>query len=116
MRKKGQMAIAIIIVLLVLGILFVSAIVAPFGLLFTTQTYQASEIMLNMSEDVAEDIIDPTIKQYVLDNVDQAKASTQDNIDVFASIYQYGWVLVLFIIGLVGFLWTRRAVETGGLV
>ncbi len=116
MRKKGQLAIVVIILFIIVTILFISAIVAPFGVLFTTATYEASENLLNLSEDISDNIADPVIKQNIVDNINQAKANTQDNIDVFTGLYKYGWVMLTFIIGLVAFLWTRRAVETGGLV
>ena len=116
MRKKGQLAIAVIMVFIVVIVLFVSAIVSPLGIAMTTSAYQSSEYMLELSNQTAQQIQNPTIKAYVEQTVTDANNSTQDNLDLFEAMFKYGWVVLVFVIGLTGFLWTRRAVETGGVV
>jgi hypothetical protein len=75
--------------------------------------FKAGESILAQTEDSIAGIQDPEVKAAVTDIVSEAKANTINNIEVNAALFQYGWVLVIVLTGLIVFLYTRRLVEVG---
>lgn len=114
LNEKGSFAYFVVFaVLMVFGILFFS-VYLPFGQLFLTETYSASEDLIARGEIEANQISDANVKTALLNTFATEKAATPDMIDVLSVFYQYGWLLIPFIVVMVLFLASRRQVESGG--
>lgn len=112
--KRGTVMLYITFMILALILVVIAAVFAPMGVLFNTKMYAAGEdIMLKANASVA-DINDAAVRDSVYNVIDQGLAAQQNNIDVNAAIFKYGWVFLVVITGLVIFIFARRLVEYGG--
>ena len=112
--KRGQVAIYITW-FLVAGITFVDAgVLAPMGVLFNSEMYRAGEDILDMAEDDLDGIQDAEVRASIQVGIDGAQAEAETNINNLSDMYQYGWIIVLVLSGIVMFIFTRRVVEFSG--
>lgn len=84
------------------------------GVLFNTKMYAAGEDILLLANDSIADINDPVVKASIYNITNTAFAASQTNIEVNADIFQYGWVLLICLVGLIIFMATRRSIEFAG--
>lgn len=113
-NKKGQISIYVFFMFIAIIIIVIAGVLAPMGVLFNTKMLQAGESILNKSMDEIEGINDPTIRTQINDSVYSAIDASADNIEVNAGLFQYSWLLILGLTGLVVFLFSRRVVEISG--
>lgn len=111
--KRGQVILWFVFVIMAFVIIVISAVLAPAGVQFTTVSYLAGEKILNNSLDDINNIQDEAIKASINGTVNSAKAATEDNIAVNSAIFQYGWIIVVVLVGLVLFMLTRQLVDVG---
>lgn len=112
-NKKGQAVLFVYFFISAIIIVIIAAVFAPMGVLFNTKMYQAGEDILLRSQDEIKGIHDLTVQAQINDTISVALDAGTNNIDVNAAIFQYGWVFVLILTGLIVFLQTRRLVELG---
>jgi predicted PurR-regulated permease PerM len=112
-NKKGQVTLYILLMVLILFVVGLSAMMFPFLANLSTELYIAGEGILEQTNRTVQQIQDPTIRAQIMENVETAQASQQDNITVFTGLYKYGWVIALIVITLFLFLVSRRLVEGG---
>ena len=113
-NKKGVLAIYIYFMMIAGLIVLVSAVLAPMGVLFNSQMYAAGEDILIQANESIESIQDTEIKEKVNDIVATAHDDALQNIEINASIFQYGWVFVIAITAIIFFILARQLVEYGG--
>lgn len=114
MNKKANVTLFFAFTIAAIVIVVFAAILAPMGVLFNAEAYAAGEMILQNANESIQDISDPTVKASVEDSIQSAFDASQNNIDVNASIFQYGWILIIVLVALVVFLASRRLVEYGG--
>lgn len=113
-NKKGVVALYVVFIISAITIVLISAVFAPMGVMFNTKMYAAGlQIMETANESIAN-ITDPTIKAEVQATIQSAYDAADNNIDVNAAIFQYGWILVLGLIAVIIFMYTRSLIEYGG--
>lgn len=118
LKKKSSVVIYFVFLITVLVIIVITAVFAPMGVLINSELYQAGEdIMLEANESI-NNIDDASVRASVLATVDAGFDAQQNNIEVNANLFQYGWIFVIILSGIVVFLFTRRIVEIqqGGIV
>lgn len=113
-NKRGQVMFFLTFIIAALVILIIGAVFAPMGVMFNTKMYLAGQDILNKSLPDIGNITDVGVRTEVLNSVESAKAATANNIEVNAALFQYSWVLMLALLGLISFIVTRRIVEYGG--
>ena len=114
MNKKGQVTIYITFIIIALIIVTIAGVLAPMGVEFNTRMYEeAEEIFLRANESIA-DIDNAEVRTRVYAMIDQALDSQENNIEVNSDIFQYSWVIVLGLTGIIIFLYTRRVIEFSG--
>lgn len=114
MNKRGTVMLYITFMILAVIIVVIAAVFAPMGVLFNTKMYEAGEdIMLKANASISG-INDATVRDHIQDTIQSGLSAQQNNIDVNGAIFQYGWVFVVIITGLVVFIFARRLVEYGG--
>lgn len=114
MSKKAQVTFFISWVILAIVITLIAALIIPFGTLFTIEAYKGGEMVWNITEPRITAIQDTNVRNAITTAVTEAKAATQTSIEMETDIYQYSWVIMLVVLALVAFLFTRKNVETGG--
>lgn len=113
-NKKGQVTIYLVFIVITIIIILITAFLAPMGVLFNTEMYKAGEmIMLQANESISE-IQNATVRAQIQDVVQGGLNNVENNIEVNNSLFQYSWILVVVLVMLVLFLFTRRLVEVGG--
>lgn len=112
--KRGVVGYYITFFIVAIIIVTTAAVMAPMGVLFNVKMYQAGESILLLANDSIADIQDATVRQSIYNITDTALSATTTNIEVNADIFQYGWILIIGLVGLVIFLFTRRTVEFAG--
>lgn len=115
-NKKGQVAIYFVIFVLMILTILIASVIAPFGVLFNTEMYEAGEDILLRANSSIADIDDANVRDSIYSQLDQSFTAQENNIGVNNDIFQYSWILVIGLAAVVGFLFTRRVIEFGGIV
>ena len=113
MNKKGNVMLYISFFIVSIIIIVISAVIIPMGVEFTTKMYETGEEIFLDANDTLADISDTDVRDSIYSAISQAKDTTTDNIEVSSNIYQYSWLVLLIISGLVVFIASRRMVEVG---
>lgn len=113
MKKKAQVTMYIYFMFMAIIIIVIAAVFAPMGVLFNTKMYEAGEGILLDANDSIADINDATVRARVYAVVNSAYDAGENNIEVNANIFQYSWIIILVLTGIVVYLQTRRLVEVG---
>lgn len=113
MNKRGNVAIYVTWFLIAVILVTVASVLAPMGVMFNTEMYEAGEDILQMTEDDINDIDDVAVRTQIQDGIDSAQAEAVTNINNLNDIFQYGWVIVLVLSAIVVFIFSRRLVEYG---
>lgn len=113
-NKKGQVTIFIVFMIVSLFIVLISAFFAPLGVRFNTEMYRAGEKIYLQTNETISEIQNDTARENIRGIISGGLSNVENNIEVNNSLFQYGWVFILILAGLVLFLWTRRLVEYGG--
>lgn len=111
--RKGQVALYISLVFVILIIIIIAGLFAPAGSQFATELYVAGEGILIDSNETIQSIQNVDVRNALTDSVNEAQDSAVINIEVANNFYQYSWAIVIFITALVAFLYARRLVEFG---
>lgn len=116
MEKNKKGSVTLYIVFLVMGIIIViiSAFAAPMMVRFNTEMYAAGENIIRQNNDSIASIQDTDMKNTLYTMMDRSQDATAYNIQVNNALFQYGWILVIGLVAIVVFLYTRRLIEYGG--
>ena len=95
-------------------VIFIAAIFAPAMVMFNAEAYKAGEDMLLKANDSIQGISDPNVRASVTANLNSAFTAAENNININADIFQYGWVFVVILVGVIFFLGSRKIIEVGG--
>jgi len=109
--KKGSISLYISMMLAAIVLVLIAAVLAPMGVLFNSEMFQAGEMILERANDSIQGISDADVKTSVLDTVDKAYDASQYNMEINANFFRYSWVFVLILVGIMGFLYARTLVE-----
>lgn len=118
MNKKGSVMFYISFLIAGTIILLIASFAAPMSVRFNTEMYTAGQELLNETlEQTIPNIDDATIRTRLNTSIVNARDAAVYNIEVSAAIYQYGWLLVIGLLAVILFIYTRQVVEyTGGIV
>lgn len=114
MNKRGTIMLYISFFILAVIIILLAAILAPLGVQFNSQMYETGEEILLDANETIKNIDDSTVRGQIQTSLSNAIDAQQNNIEVNAAIFQYGWVFVVILTGLVLFIYARRLIEVGG--
>lgn len=113
--KKANISLYIMFMFFAIIIVLIAGVLAPLGVRFNSEMYVAGQNILNDSLPTIAQISDANVRDQVNASVQNALGAAQNNIEVSANIFQYGWILIIGLVALVVFLYTRRMTEiTGG--
>lgn len=111
--KRGTVALYLTFIVSAITIIVITAVVAPLGTLFNSKLYVAGEGILLQANESMSQIQDPTVRQAVQNATASALSAGEENIVVTTDLFQYAWIIVIVLVGLITFLFSRRLVEYG---
>jgi len=112
--KKGNVTLYIVFFIVSILIITITAVLAPFGVLFNTEMYRAGEGILVQANGSISAIGDDDVRASIQGAINSAFAAQENNITVNANIYQYAWVPTLILSMLIIFMFSRQLVESRG--
>jgi hypothetical protein len=113
-KVSGQVSIYLAFIISAILIVVITAVFAPMGVLFNTRAYQAGEMIMLQANDSIYLIQDTEVRDRINATISASLSASENNIDINADLFQYSWILVIGLIGLVLFLYTRKLVEFQG--
>lgn len=113
-NKKAQVTLYIFFIIAALILVIIAAVLAPMGVMFNSALYEAGEEIMLDSLLYVEDIDDVSVRTQINATIMKALASQQNNIEINAAIFQYGWIPILVLSAVIVFLQTRRLIAVGG--
>ena len=111
MNNKGSVTIYIAVFIASVIIVVFASVLAPAGVLLTTEFYVAGEDILLMANESIQNINDATVRGSIQNATEAALDAGEMNIEALTDFYQYSWIIVLIMVGFIGFLFTRSMVE-----
>jgi hypothetical protein len=115
-NKKGSITLFIVFLISAFSILIIASVFAPMGVRATTKFYEMGEKQVLNAQDDLNGINNTDIKTELNATFNNALGAVQNNIEINSMLFQYGWIFVIILSGLIIFLFTRRLVEYGGVV
>lgn len=114
--KKGQVAIYFSFLIVAIIIILITAVFAPMGVLFNTEMYSAGEDILLRANDSIADINNTETRAAIYSMLDSSFDAAENNIEINNDLFQYSWIFIIILSGVILFLFTRVIVEfrTGG--
>lgn len=109
--KKGNVTLYISFFLITTFVVILASIISPLGTNISTKFFVAGQTMINQSNQYIENISDAEIKAELQSHFESASAAAVDNIEILTAIYKYAWVIVVIIVGIILFLYSRMQVE-----
>lgn len=113
MSRRGQVTIYVSYFIAAIMIVLLAAFIAPMGVRFNVEMWAAGEDILNQANESIQQIEDDAIRGEYEAMVAEAKAASSSNVEILTDVYQYGWIIVIILTGLVVFLYTRTLIEFG---
>lgn len=104
MNKKGVIGLFIVFVLFSVILIFLFGFAIPILIDFNSNIY-------NSAEDILDSVNTTDMPQETQDAITSAKNSIPTQIDVLSFFFEYSWFIVLLVVILVIFLYTRTLVE-----
>jgi hypothetical protein len=109
--KKGFIGVYIIFMVFSLLILIIAAVLVPLSIRMNTEFTAAGARIINSSIDKIDAIDDANIRTELRGAMTDAISASAQNIEIQAAIFQYSWIIIVVIMGLFLFLYTRQLVE-----
>jgi hypothetical protein len=113
-NKRGVVALYIVFIISAITIVLIASVFAPMGVLFNTKMYAAGLQIMETANTSISNISDPVIKAEIQATIQSAYDAADNNIDVNAALFQYGWILVIGLVAVIVFMYTRSLIEVGG--
>jgi hypothetical protein len=113
-EERGSFAYFIAFVFLALTLVFLFGVGIPLLVSINTEFYAAGEDIINMSANTTSQIQDANARAVFEDAQNAMLNSTEDQVEILSTFYQYGWLLIIVIIVLILFMASRQQVESGG--
>ena len=111
MNKKAQLTTYIFFIIIIFIVIIITAVIAPFGALFSSEMYHAGEDILLQANQSISSISNATVKAEIQATLSTGMDNTQDNISISTNLYKYAWIIILFIFAFIMFIKTRQDVQ-----
>jgi hypothetical protein len=112
-NRKGQLTIYFVFIVTAIILVTITAVVIPLGVRINTEFYKAgAQLIADSNTSISSD---SDVKTSIQNTFSSAISAEQDNIEVGTGIFQYSWIIVLILLALILFLYSRRMIEVGGI-
>jgi predicted PurR-regulated permease PerM len=113
-NKKGNMTLVFVFLASSVILIILAGLFSPMLVNFSTIITESGEGILIDAQPSIDNIQDDEIRNQINSSLTGAIQSSADNISILAGFYQYAWVIILIVSGIIIFLFARLLVETGG--
>lgn len=97
--------------ILAFTIIIIGGLAGPIGARFSSEIFAVGEeLLIETQQEVLPNINDPDIRNGLNASFNAAIASGTDNIEVATGLYEYAWIVLLVLTGIVVFLITRNSI------
>ncbi len=112
--ERGVITFSVFLfIILVMLVLFFSVAI-PMYMQFTTKIYSQGEKIINDANAGALGITNPKIKENVQTALSSAGESYESQMTIMSVFVQYSWIIIILLILMIGFLYSRMQVESQG--
>ena len=111
MNKKASVVLYFVFMLTAIFVILIAAFFIPMAVRFNTEMYAAGEMIMLDSNQSISGIQNETVRNEIQGVIGTALSAGQNNIEVNSFLFQYSWVLVIGIVALVIFLYSRSMIE-----
>lgn len=112
--KQSQMSLYFTFLIAAIVIVVLTALIAPFGVKFGTEMYSIGEGLILEANDTLNNIDNATVRNSLRSSMEGGLDAAEDNINVNTSVFRYSWLIMLVLIALIIFIYTRKMVEVQG--
>jgi len=109
--EKGSISYFIVFVFLAFILLVLFVFITPVLIKFNTELYAAGEDILLDANSTASSLSNAQVRGQLQDSLTAASGSIPTQIDVLSNFFQYAWILIIVIIVLALYMFTRETVE-----
>jgi predicted PurR-regulated permease PerM len=113
-NKRGNLTLAFVFLASSVILIILAALFSPMLVNFSTSTLTMGEQLIIDAQPSLDEIQNEEIRNQINQSLTGARQSSADNISILAGFYQYAWIIILLVSGLIIFLFARLLVETGG--
>jgi heme/copper-type cytochrome/quinol oxidase subunit 2 len=110
-NKKGNVTLYFVFMIMAIIVLVVAGTLAPLGVRLNTEMLVAGQRVINSSVNRAGDISDATVRAEVEGILTESRDAMQNNIEINAGLFRYAWLIIIVLVGVVIFLFTRSIIE-----
>jgi hypothetical protein len=116
-NEKGSISFYIIFVFLAFITLTLFVFLTPIMMDFNTRIYTAGEIALIDANETASQIQNADVRASFQSSLTSSQNSIPNQVAILSFFFQYAWIIVILVILLSLFIYTRQSVEAekGGL-
>ena len=111
MNKKASVVLYFVFMLTAIFVILIAAFFIPMAVRFNSEMYKAGEMIMLDSNASISGIKNETVRAEIQGVIGTALGAGQNNIEVNSFLFQYSWVLVIGIVALVIFLYSRSMIE-----
>lgn len=111
MNKKGSTSFFMIFVFLAVILLILFALVVPLIQYVNLNLYAAGEGILADANVVAAGIENDAIRAEMVDAIGAESSVIPTSVQALSVFFQYGWIIIIIMVMLVMFIYTRQSVE-----
>lgn len=114
MNKKASVVLYFVFMLTAIFVILIAAFFVPMAVRFTSEMYVAGENIMLDSNDTISRIQNETVRNSIQQGMADALAAGENNIEVNTYLFRYSWILIIGIVALVVFLYSRSLIEIRG--
>lgn len=114
LNNKGSIAFFIVFAFLAFITLTIFVFMLPILIDFNTRAYATAENLLVDANTTAQDIQNPTVKASFESVITSSTNSIPTQVEILGFFFQYSWIIVLVVITLALYMYTRQSVEAEG--
>lgn len=111
--KRAQISLYVSLAIIVFIIILITGLFAPMGAFIASNFYLAGEDLIIQSNSTIQNISDANVRATLTATFDDASDNAVTNIQVATNLYQYSYIIIIFLACLLAFLYARRLVEYG---
>jgi len=110
-NKKANITLYLTFIIFAIIIIVVTAVVAPFGVRLNAEAYAMGEKILISTNESIQNINNSDVRLSIQRNINNSLDSIETNLEVNNSLFQYSWLIVIILVGIMLFIFTRSLVE-----
>jgi len=111
MNQTGNLSFVVTFFIIAVGLTFLFIVIVPALQTYNTEMFRASEPIRTLAANQAALIEDPTTKaEFEEISTNQANVASTAQ-DILGTLFQWSWVIILFVSAIIIFLFSRSLVE-----